>query len=423
MSRQERVILTLLAAINFTHIMDFMVMAPLGTYLMEFFSISEKEFSFLLAIYPIAAAASSFAAAFFVDRFDRKRVLLMAYSGFIVGTICCAIAPTYAVLVAARGFAGLFGGLIGAQVMAIVADTFPFERRATAMGAIMGAFSLASALGVPTGLYLATHFNWHGPFYAVAAMGVVLIPLTMRFLPMQSAHLSPERAANRVPASEILGDIARSRNQRTALALSGCLMAGHFLIIPFLNPFLEFNKGFSKKEVLLVYVVGGIATMITSPLLGKVADRWGKYRLFALMTALSVAPILLITNLPALPLFAVLAITGVWFVISTGRGIPSSALVSAVVPPERRGGFMSFNSALQQLFTGAASLVAGFIVVQDKATHVVSHYDWTGYLSLAILGLALVWGYRLNRALGLGGSKDASITAEAVVVAETSHQP
>ena len=423
MSRQERVILLLLAAINFTHIMDFMVMAPLGTYLMEYFSITEKEFSFLLAIYPIAAAVSSFAAAFFVDRFDRKRVLLMAYSGFILGTICCAIAPSYAVLVAARGFAGLFGGLIGAQVLAIVADTFPFERRATAMGAIMGAFSLASALGVPTGLYLATHFNWHGPFYAVAAMGLVLIPLTMRFLPTQGGHLSPERASNRVPAREILGDIVRSKNQRIALALSGCLMMGHFLIIPFLNPFLEFNKGFSKTEVLLVYVVGGVATMITSPLLGKVADRWGKFRLFALMTIISVAPIVLITNLPTLPLFTVLAVTGIWFVISTGRGIPASALVSAVVPPERRGGFMSFNSALQQLFTGAASLIAGFIVVQDKTTHAVSHYDWTGYLSLAILGLALLWGYRLNRALGLGGKKDAPLTAEAVVIAETSHQP
>ena len=423
MSRQERIILFLLAAINFTHIMDFMVMAPLGTYLMEYFSISEKEFSFLLAIYPICAAASSFAAAFFVDRFDRKRVLLTAYSGFILGTLCCAIAPSFWILVAARGFAGLFGGLIGAQVLAIVADTFAFERRASAMGAIMGAFALASALGVPTGLYLATHFNWHGPFYAVAAMGLLLIPLTMRFLPAQNMHLSPERALNRIPAKEIVMGIARSRNQRIALALSGCLMMGHFLIIPFLNPFLEFNKGFSKKEVLLVYVVGGICTLITSPLLGRLADKWGKFRLFSLMIVLSVAPILAITHLPALPLAVVLCITGFWFIISTGRGIPSSALVSAVVPPERRGGFMSFNSALQQLFTGAASLIAGLIVVQDKATHAVSHYDWTGYLSLVILALAWVWAYRLNTALGLGGKKRAPLTPEAVVVAESASVP
>lgn len=425
MSRKERIILLLLAAINFTHIMDFMVMAPLGTYLMKdpTLHVTEKKFSLLLAVYPVAAAVSSCAAAFFVDRFDRKRVLLSAYSGFIVGTACCAIAPSYGFLVAARGFAGLFGGLIGAQVLAIVADTFPFERRATAMGAIMGAFSLASALGVPTGLYLATHFNWHGSFYAVAGMGVLLIPLTMRYLPAQSGHLNPERASHRIPARDIVLDIARSRNQRTALALSGCLMAGHFLIIPFLNPFLEFNKGFKSSQILLVYVVGGVLTLFASPLLGRVADQWGKFRLFALMTALSVAPIIAITNLPSLPLYAVLMITGVWFVISTGRGIPSSALVSAVVPPERRGGFMSFNSALQQLFTGAASIVAGFIVTQDAETHVVSHYDWTGYLSLAVLGLALLWGYRLNRALGLSGVKDEPIPPVAAVAAESTHAP
>ncbi len=425
MSRTERIILLLLAAINFTHIMDFMVMAPLGTYLMPYFDIGPRQFSFLLAIYPVMAAVSSFGAAFFVDRFDRKRVLLFAYSGFILGTACCAFAPSFPFLVAARGFAGLFGGLIGAQVLSIVADTFPYERRATAMGAVMGAFALASALGVPTGLYLATHFNWHGPFYAVAAMGVVLIPLTMRFLPAQRGHLHPDRATPRVTPSAIIGDIARNVNQRIALALSGCIMLGHFLIIPFLNPFLEFNKGFSKKQVLLVYVVGGVATFFSSPVLGRVADRWGKFRLFALMVLLSPLPILTITNLPDLPLYAVLAVTGIWFIISTGRGIPSSALVSQVVPPERRGGFMSFNSALQQLFTGLASIIAGLVVVQDKTTYVIARYNWTGYLSIAVLLLALFWGYRLNRALvrSAGAPPAPATDAAPVVTAEPVQVP
>lgn len=425
MSRQERIILLLLAAINFTHIMDFMVMAPLGTYLMPYFGISPKEFSFLLAIYPLAAFVSSLASAFFVDRFDRKRVLLMAYSGFILGTVCCALAPSFPLLVAARGFAGLFGGLIGAQVLSIVADTFPFERRGAAMGAIMGAFSLASALGVPTGLYLATHFNWHGPFYAVAGMGVLLIPLTMRFLPHQRAHLNPERATQRVSAKEILRDVARNTNQRIALALSACLMLGHFLIIPFLNPFLEFNKGFSKKEVLLVYVAGGVATFLAAPLIGRLADKWGKFRVFALMVAVSALPILAITQLPdSWGLAAVLTLAGVWFVISTGRGIPAQALVSQVVPPERRGGFMSFNSALQQMFTGIASLLAGYLVVQDKTTQVISGYDLTGYISIAVLLLTLVWGYRLNRALVVADavSVKEAVVPEKVVISETAQR-
>ena len=245
---------------------------------------------------------------------------MTAYSGFILGTICCALAPTFWVLVLARGFAGLFGGLIGAQVMAIVADTFPFERRGQAMGAIMGAFSLASALGVPFGLYLATHFNWHAPFVAVATMGVLLIPFTLKFLPSQRSHLDKAAADKTPPVArlKIIGDILRNPTQRIALALSGFLMAAHFLIIPFLNPYLEFNKGFSKKEVLLVYIVGGVLTFFTSPLMGKLSDRWGKFRVFATAALLSVIPIVLITDLPAWPLGIVLTITGFWFIVSSG---------------------------------------------------------------------------------------------------------
>lgn len=402
MSSRERLILLLLAAINFTHIMDFMVMAPLGTYLMTYFKISAKEFSLLLAIYPVCAAVSSFSAGFFVDRFDRKKVLLTAYSGFILGTLCCALSPSYHFLLISRAFAGLFGGLIGAQVMAIVADTFPYERRATAMGAVMGAFSLASALGVPTGLYLATKFNWHAPFFTVAGMGALLIPLTIFFLPPQFRHLVAQRqeaaAGGRPSPLAVAADILRNPVQRIALALGGFLMMAHFLIIPFLNPFLEFNKGFQKKEVLLLYVVGGGLTFFTSPLLGKLADRVGKFRLFSIMAILSVAPILLIANLPDFPLWVMLSVAGFWFVVSGGRSIPAQAMISQVVPPARRGGFMSFNAALQQLFTGAASLIAGFLVTQNKETHEVYHYDRTGYLSIVVLAAAYVWAWRLNRA-------------------------
>ncbi len=404
MSSRERLILLLLAAINFTHIMDFMVMAPLGTYLMTYFKISARQFSLLLAIYPVCAAISSFSAGFFVDRFDRKKVLLTAYSGFILGTLCCALSPTYHFLLISRAVAGLFGGLIGAQVMSIVADTFPYERRAAAMGAVMGAFSLASALGVPTGLYLATKFNWHAPFFTVAGMGALLIPLTILFLPPQFRHLVVQRQETASGGGErpspltIAADILRNPMQRMALALGGFLMMAHFLIIPFLNPFLEFNKGFQKKEVLLLYVVGGTLTFFTSPLLGKLADRIGKFRLFSIMAILSVAPILFIANLPDFPLWVMLSVAGFWFVVSGGRSIPAQAMISQVVPPARRGGFMSFNAALQQLFTGAASLIAGFLVTQNKETHEVYHYDRTGYLSIAVLAVAYVWAWRLNRA-------------------------
>lgn len=395
---KERMMLILLAAINFTHIMDFMIMMPLGNYLMPHFEISPQAFSWLVAAYTDTAAVSGFLAAFFVDRFDRKKVLLVGYSGFVLGTLCCALSPSYELLLASRIVAGLFGGLIGAQVLSIVSDSVPYERRAAAMGIIMSAFSLASVFGVPFGLYLATHLSWHMPFYVVAGMGLVLIPLTIRILPPMTGHLHPEGKDKRPSGMEILKGVASDRNQRMALALAASLMLGHFMIIPFLNPFMEFNMGFSKNQTMFVYMVGGALTFFTSPLIGRVADKAGKFRLFALMAVLGLLPVAFITNMPKLPLALVLCVTGFWFVVSSGRSIPAQAMISNVVPPERRGGFMSFNSSIQQLFTGTASLLAGYMVNKAEDGRIL-HYEWTGYVSIAVIAFSIVLAYRLNKAL------------------------
>lgn len=394
MNSKERIILLLLSALNFTHIMDFMIMMPLGNYLMPYFGISSQQFSFLVAAYTFSAGASGFLAAFFVDRFDRKRVLLFGYIGFLLGTICCALAPSYSFLLISRIIAGLFGGLIGAQVLSIVADLIPYERRGTAMGMIMAAFSVASVFGVPFGLYVANHFNWHGPFIFVAGLGIILVPLIMRYMPKMDAHLKNGTAKTVTPLS-LVGGIVSDSNQLLALGLSACLMMGHFMIIPFLNPFMEFNMGFSKTETPMIYMVGGALTLFSSPLMGKLADKIGKHRLFVILVILAVAPIALITNLPKIPFFLVLTITGFWFVVSSGRSIPAQAMISNVVPPERRGSFMSFNSSIQQIFVGLASVIAGLIVVKTPENKVL-HYEVTGYLSIGIILLSIVLASMLN---------------------------
>jgi len=394
MNSKERIILLLLSALNFTHIMDFMIMMPLGNYLMPYFGISSQQFSFLVAAYTFSAGASGFLAAFFVDRFDRKRVLLFGYIGFLLGTICCALAPSYSFLLISRIIAGLFGGLIGAQVLSIVADLIPYERRGTAMGMIMAAFSVASVFGVPFGLYVANHFNWHGPFIFVAGLGIILVPLIMRHMPKMDAHLKTGTAKAVTPLS-LVGGIVSDSNQLLALGLSACLMMGHFMIIPFLNPFMEFNMGFSKTETPMIYMVGGALTLFSSPLMGKLADKIGKHRLFVILVILAVAPIALITNLPKIPFYLVLTITGFWFIVSSGRSIPAQAMISNVVPPERRGSFMSFNSSVQQIFVGLASVIAGLIVVKTPDNKVL-HYEVTGYLSIGIILLSIVLASMLN---------------------------
>ncbi|QEK52642.1 MFS transporter [Pedobacter aquae] len=394
MNSRERVILLLLAALNFTHILDFMIMMPLGNYLMPYFNISSQQFSMLVAAYTFSAGISGFLAAFFVDKYDRKQVLILAYIGFLIGTFCCAISPTYSLLLISRVVAGIFGGLIGAQVLSIVADLIPYERRGTAMGVIMAAFSVASVFGVPFSLYLANIFNWHGPFFFVAGLGIILIPFLMKYLPKMDTHIKLA-GGEKVSPLRLIKDIAQDKNQMLALALSATIMLGHFMIIPFLNPFMEFNKGFSKVQTPMIYMVGGALTLVSSPFLGKLADKIGKHRLFIMMALITTIPIALVTNLPDFPFYQVLCITGFWFVVSTGRMIPAQAMVSNVVSSERRGSFMSINSSVQQIFVGLASVISGLIVVK-RADNVILNYDITGYISIAITLISIYFVSKLH---------------------------
>ncbi len=393
MTWRERIILALLAAINFTHILDFMVMAPLGNFLMPYFNLNAQQFSVLLASYSIAACVSGFIAAFFVDRFDRKGVLLFGYTGFILATIGCGIAPNFPFLLTSRILAGLFGGLIGAQVMSIVADTFSYERRGAAMGILFSAFSLASVIGVPIGLYLATVISWHAPFLAIGGMGILIIFLVMKYLRPMKGHLKNRDLSLHWFA--VINNIFIRKEQLTALALSACLMLGHFIIIPFLNPYMEYNVGFTDMQRNLVYIVGGIGTMLFSPLIGRIADKYGKHRVFTVSALLSLIPIVLITNMPAIAYYYVLAVTGIWFVFSTGRGIPANAIISNVVPPQQRGSFMSVNSSVQQLFIGLASLIAGWVVKAPPGQK-LSNYNVTGYISIAIVLLCVFIAQKLH---------------------------
>jgi predicted MFS family arabinose efflux permease len=397
MFSKEKIILLLLAALNFTHILDFMIMMPLGNYLMPYFDISSKQFSMLVAAYTFSAGISGFFAAFFVDKFDRKKVLLSAFAGFLIGTLCCAISPSYIILLISRVVAGIFGGLIGAQVLSIVADLVPYERRGTAMGIIMAAFSVASVFGVPFSLYLANIFNWHGPFFFVAGFGVLLIPFLIRYLPKMDTHIQSD-TSKKVDPLTLLKDIGRDKNQVLALALSASIMLGHFLIIPFLNPFMEFNKGFSKLQTPMVYMVGGALTLVTSPLMGRIADKIGKHRLFIIMALVAIIPIAVITNLPDIPFYLVLCVTGFWFVVSSGRMIPAQAMVSNVVSAERRGSFMSINSSVQQIFVGIASILAGLIVVKTSSNAIL-HYEVTGYIGIVVTLLSVLFVTKLHTRL------------------------
>jgi MFS transporter, DHA1 family, inner membrane transport protein len=386
-SQKEKLLLFVLACLNFTHIMDFMIMMPLGPQLMRYFDISPQEFALLVSAYSFSAGLSGFLVAFIADRFPRKQIMLIAYTGFVVGTLACAVAPTFWLLISARTLAGVFGGVLGAQVMSAVSDVFEYERRATAMGVVMTAFSVASVVGVPLGLYLAAEFSWHAPFWVVGVLGIIVIGLIWLYVPRLDGHLQNPSKSNQHPLAAVT-TILREPNQLRALLLTSVIMLGHFSIIPFIAPFLTANAGFSESNLYLIYAVGGALTLFTAPQVGKIADRKGKYPVFVVFALLSMIPMWLITNMNTNALFPVLGTAGIFFIFSNGRLIPTQAMTSSVVLPQQRGSFMAINSSLQLLMQAVAVYLAG-LVIQKTPDGKLLHYDWVGYASMFIIFLSI----------------------------------
>ncbi|MBL0234666.1 MAG: MFS transporter [Chitinophagaceae bacterium] len=397
MTRQEKLLLILLAGLNFTHILDFIIMMPLGNYLIGDLHITAFQFSLLVAVYSISAFFSGLAIATFIDRFDRKKPLLFAYIGFLAGTIACGFANSFVLLLLARIMAGTFGGIIGAQIFAIVADLFPYEKRGRAMGIVMGGFAIASILGVPISLFVINlfHHDWHLPFLMIGAVGIILVPLIIRIVPNMTGHIREVEEDNLFGA---LFKVTRIKIQRSALCFSGLLMMGHFLIIPFINPYLEFNKGFSKDALPNLYLIGGMASLVAALYLGRMADKKGKLKVFSISILMSMVMVWVVTQMPPVAFGLVLLFFALFFMVATGRIVTAQAMITQVVNPEQRGSFMSINGSIQQLGSGIAALCAGAIV-RTQHDHKILHYEYVGYLSILVLLLTWLFAKKIFRNL------------------------
>jgi DHA1 family inner membrane transport protein len=386
MKHKEFYILLTLALIQFTHVMDFMIIMPLGNQLMKLFQIEPQQFGFIVSAYTITAGLVGFAGAFFVDNFDRKKLLLTCYAGFLIGTLACAFAPNYGFMLAARIFTGAFGGLLSTLILSIVGDLIPNERRGSAMGFVTAGFSLASVFGVPFGNYLASIYSWHAPFLFIAAAGLVVAGLIFKFVPFLSGHI--QHKANRPRLTEVVANLIDNRNQRKALLLMCLLMLSQFTIIPFIAAYMEKNVGFTQIEVTYIYFYGGICSVFAAPLIGRMADRIGKFKVFAIFASLAIIPLFLITNMPTVPIWMALIVTSFFFIVISGRVVPAMALITSTTTPKSRGSFMSFNSSVQQTSAGVAAFIAGAIVTKDEAGK-LQHYPIVGYIAIAACFLSI----------------------------------
>jgi len=381
-TRQEKFILFVLAAIQFSHIVDFMIMMPLGPQLMRAFDMSAGQFAWLISSYTFAAGGSAFAGSFYLDRLDRKKALLYFNLGFSIGTILCAFAVTYEWLLVARFFTGAFGGVLSSLVFASVGDTIGVERRGTAMGIVMTAFSMASIFGVPFSLFLSNHFDWHAPFVVLGVFALSLTIFIFNFFPSMSAHLS---RVSHHPLQTILGFVKEHRT-RNVLFFMALLVLGHFMIIPFLSPALVANLDFPEKHLPYIYLVGGVVTIFSNPFYGRMTDRFGPRQVAMIAIPLSLFPILIITNLVRAPEALVYFIVGLFFLTMGGRIVPAQTLATSSVPPEQRGSFMSLVSCFQQLASAFAAMIAGSVIVKSSGGQLL-FYSRLGLFSV-VVGLA-----------------------------------
>ena len=388
----EQFVLLILTAIQFTNILDFVIMMPLGPQLMRLFGISTQQFGLVVSVYTFSAGVSGFFAAFFLDRFDRKRSLLALYAGFTIGTFLCSIAPTYWFLLGARIVAGTFGGIIGAVVLAIVGDIVPYERRGSAMGMIMTSFSLAQVAGVPLGLFIANRFGWHMSFVFLASSALVCWIVAARILPSIRVHLAS--AVTESPFQTVRSLLTEESTQRSLLFMITLIAAG-FMIIPYISPYFVTNVGRSESDLPYIYFFGGLATIVTSRVIGRLSDRYGKLAVFVLLAAASILPILLVTNLPhvSLPL-AIIALT-LFMVLVAGRGVPSMAMVTATVHPRRRGSFMSISASMQQFTAGIASF-AGGLIIGKGSDGTLTGFGIVGVIAVIATLLCIVLARRLR---------------------------
>jgi predicted MFS family arabinose efflux permease len=387
-SREFWLLLTI-SGIQFTHILDFMIMMPLGPQLTRLFGISDAQFGLLVSAYTLAAGVSGLVATTYVDRFDRKRLLLVLYGLFAVATLACGLAPGYGFLMAARVAAGLFGGVLGALAQTIVADVVPFERRGRAMGMVMSSFSVATVAGVPAGLLLASRWGWQMPFISIALLSSVLAVAAAWTMPPLRDHLGgPERPSVWQGIAQVLKD----RNHLNALGFSALMMFTGFTIIPYFTIYLEANVGLVSQQIPYVYLCGGIATLFTARLIGRLADRLGKARVFRWLAVGLIVPMLLMSSMRPMHIGWVLVVSTLLFVFLSGRMIPGMALLTGAANPALRGTFMAFNSAVQSAAMGAASIVGGLVIGRDAAGQMT--FYWAAALVGATASLLSLWFLR-----------------------------
>jgi predicted MFS family arabinose efflux permease len=394
-SRYQSLLVALLAFVQFTIILDFMIMSPLGAFIMPALNITATQFGVAVSAYAFSAGISGVLAAGFADRFDRKRLLLFFFVGFTLGTALCALAPNYHLLLLGRIVTGLFGGVMGSVVMAIVTDLFALHLRGRVMGFVQTAFAASQVLGIPAGLFLSNHWNWHVAFGALVASSTAAITAVLLVMKPVDGHLRLKQDKN--PFRHLIATLEQPR-YTLAFAVTTLLSTGGFMLMPFGSVFTVHNLGIDIVHLPTIYLISGLFSIFIGPLVGRASDTFGKFPTFAFGSAVSVVMVLIYTHLGHVTLTTAIVVNVLMFVGIFSRMIPSQALISAIPEPSQRGSFSAVSASLQQLSGGLGSVLAGAIIAQN-ADGSLRHFDWLGYIVVGTSLASLTAMYFVHKAV------------------------
>jgi predicted MFS family arabinose efflux permease len=393
-SSYQVLVIVLLALTQFSVVLDFMVMSPLGDFLMKDMSLTTKQFGAVVSCYAFSAGLSGLLTAGFADRFDRKKLLLFFYIGFIAGTLFCGLANSYPLLIAARIVTGLFGGVIGSISLAIVADLFSLQQRGRVMGFMQMGFGASQVLGIPISLYIANHWGWQSPFLMIVGLALIIwIILTTKLKPVNKhLELKTDRSA-----IEHLGHTIARRDYRIGFLSTALLSLGGFMMMPWGSAFAINNLHVTAGQLPILFMVAGIASLIIMPLVGRLSDKIDKFVLFTIAAVWMMIIVVIYTNLVPVPLWVVILLNILMMIGIMSRMVPAMALTSALPKMQDRGAFMSINSSLQQIAGGVAAFVGGLIVTQKDTHSPLAHYNTLGYVIVVIIIVNIIMVYRVSR--------------------------
>lgn len=392
-STYQKLVIAILALLQFTVVLDFMILAPLGDFLMKSLAITPKGFGLVVSSYAFSAGASGILAAGFADKFDRKRLLMFFYTGFLLGTLCCAMANTYWMLLGARIFTGLFGGVISAISMTIVTDLFLVKQRGRVMGFVQMALAASQILGIPIGLYLANLWGWHSTFLMIVLLGIVIAVVVLIFIKPIDKHLQFQSDKN---AFLHLWHALTNRSYQKVFFTTAFLSIGGFMLMPFSSAYLINNILIKPEQLPVVFMFAGIVSIIVMPLVGRLSDQMDKFKIFMVGSILATVMVLVYTNMVPMPLWQVVGLNMILFMGIMSRIIPATTITMSVPDLRDRGAFMSVNSSLQQMAGGIAALSAGLIVTQNGNGTPLENYDVLGYVVAIILIICIFLMHKVD---------------------------